>query len=227
MGEPARLMRSWFEAVAPRDTSVAAGAIGPAVAFDNSERAAVAQAIAKRRDEFLTGRALARQALQKLGCPATTIPVGNHRMPVWPQGYVGSISHSGGLCVAHVGLSKNLASIGIDIELVDALKSDLIGQVSSPEEWALLTAGQAGDVDPGTLCFSAKETIYKAYFPVARAFLEYTDVRLQIDWDRRWFHAQIGGGKPSIFGTRNISGRFERIGDHIVTAAWIEALKIG
>src|SRR6185503_15191876 len=129
MNESARSMRSWFELVAPRDTAVSAGTIGPAVAFDNSERAAVAQAIAKRRDEFLTGRTLARQALHKLGCTTAAIPVGEHRMPVWPQGYVGSISHAGGLCVAHVGRSKDLTSIGIDIELVDALKSDLIGQV--------------------------------------------------------------------------------------------------
>ncbi|WP_409241674.1 4'-phosphopantetheinyl transferase [Bradyrhizobium sp. CB1015] len=222
MNESATLVSSWLGSVAPHGTAVAAGAIGPAVAFDDSEHAAVAHAIGKRRDEFLTGRSLARRALDELGCPAVAIPVGDRRMPVWPRGYVGSISHSGGLCVAHVGRSGNLASIGIDIELVGALEPDLVRHVCSPEEWAALERNRISDIDPGTLYFSGKEAVYKAYFPVTRAFLDYTDVWLQIDWAQGCFEAQINFGKPSISDGWKVAGRFSRIGDHIVTAVWIE-----
>src|SRR5215207_2502716 len=210
MNASATLVSSWLRSVAPRGTAVAAGAIGRAAAFDDSERAAVAEAIEKRRDEFLTGRVLARRALDELGCPAAAIPVGDGRMPVWPPGYVGSISHSGGLCVAHVGRSENLASIGIDIELVGALEAELVRQVCSPEEQTTLEHDQASDIDPGTLYFSAKEAVYKAYFPVTRSFLEYTDVWVHIDWVRKCFEAQVKDGKPSISGGRKVSGRFSR-----------------
>src|SRR5205814_1840165 len=94
-----RLLAAWLAAVAPVGTAAVAGPITSALAFDESESAAVLEAVARRRDEFLTGRTFARRALAELGCPATAIPVGEGRMPIWPDGYLGSISHCEGLCV--------------------------------------------------------------------------------------------------------------------------------
>ena len=222
MNGSAALVSTWLRAVAPHATAVAAGMIGPATAFDESERTAIACAVAKRRNEFLTGRELARRALDGLGCPAAPIPVGDMRMPVWPEGYVGSISHSGGLCVAHVGRSGDLAGIGIDIELVGALGLHLVSQACSPEEWAAAECDRRSDIDPGTLCFSAKESVYKAYFPLTRVFLDHADVRLQIDWARGRFAARVKDDRPSVAGRRELFGRFSRVGDHVATAVWIE-----
>src|SRR5262245_9062851 len=172
MEAPDRLLAAWIAAVAPTGTAVAAGPTESGAAFDASEAAAVARAVARRRDEFLTGRALARRALAELGCPPTAIPVGEGRMPIWPDLYLGSISHCPGLCVAHVARRRALLGIGVDVERAQALSPDLIASVSSPEEWARLSHGQTPQIDAGTLCFSAKEAVYKAYFPAARTFLE-------------------------------------------------------
>jgi 4'-phosphopantetheinyl transferase EntD len=57
------------------------------------EEAAVGNAVEKRRREFVTARACAREALAQLGLPAQPIPAGPRGEPVWPQGVVCSITH--------------------------------------------------------------------------------------------------------------------------------------
>ena len=222
MEAPDRLLAQWLAAVAPTGTAVAAGPIAPAIAFDEDEAATVAAAVARRRDEFLTGRALARRALAELGCPPTAIPVGEGRMPIWPDPYVGSISHCDGLCVAHVARRRDLVGIGVDVERARALSPDLIANISSPEEWDRLAKGQTPEIDAGTLCFSAKEAVYKAYFPAARTFLGFSDVFLEVDWAREAFAASLAADdKPDVAGRRRIEGRFARIGGYLATAVWI------
>src|ERR1700744_4974113 len=56
------------------------------------EEAAVARAVAKRRQEFTTGRACARVALTRLGLPPSPIPRGERGDPQWPAGGGGRIT---------------------------------------------------------------------------------------------------------------------------------------
>src|SRR5690348_12722868 len=62
----------------------------------------VANSIRSRQDEFRTGRYCARKALHRLGIPAISIPAGSNREPIWPYGYIGSITHCNGFCAAAV-----------------------------------------------------------------------------------------------------------------------------
>ena len=150
------------------------------------------------------------------------IPVGNWRMPVWPDGYLGSISHADGLCVAHVARRTDLLGVGVDVERANALSPDMCDQVSSPDEWKRLSRGQTPQIDAGTLCFSAKEAVYKAYFPAAQAFLEFTDVHLQVDWESGTFAASLSADeKPSVAGRRLFEGRFAQVDGYIAAAVWI------
>lgn len=214
------LLAAWLRWVAPPGTAVATGSIQPSRAFDEIEAECVAGAVTHRRDEFHTGRALARLALMELGCPPQPIPVAELRLPVWPFGYVGSISHCDDICVAHVARSQNVLSIGVDIERAGAVSLDLIAEIASLEEWRQLCDENAPGVDPATLCFSAKEAFYKAYFPATRRFLDFTDVRIDVDWKRGSFTALLlSNDKPTIGGC--LQGRFAGFGDHIATAVWL------
>jgi 4'-phosphopantetheinyl transferase EntD len=56
----------------------------------------VADAVEKRRREFVTTRRCARQALAQLGVPPVPIRPGPGRAPVWPAGVVGSLTHCAG-----------------------------------------------------------------------------------------------------------------------------------
>src|ERR1700716_1803425 len=71
-------------------------------------------AVPNRQREFLAGRLCAAQALRCLGADSTHVGMAGDRAPVWPDGVVGSITHSGGFAAAAVAwaaTSPGLASI--------------------------------------------------------------------------------------------------------------------
>jgi 4'-phosphopantetheinyl transferase EntD len=218
-----KLLAAWLASIAPTGTAVAAGPIEDVPPFDEREAEAVIRAVPRRRNEFATARVLARRALAELGCPPVSIPVGSDRLPIWPDKYLGSISHSDWLCVAHVARKSELLGIGVDVERLGALSAHLIDDLTSREERDALWRGQTQQIDAGTLCLSAKEAVFKAYFPIARVFLDFTDVFLEVDWPRAAFVGLLTAhDKPSAGGRRRFEGRFARVGTHIATSVWIE-----
>jgi 4'-phosphopantetheinyl transferase EntD len=145
-----------------------------------SEEAAVARAVASRRAEFTTGRWCAREALAALGAPAAAIPVGEERAPVWPAGVVGSITHTRGFRGAAVAWRSTVRSVGIDAEVHDVLPDRVLDVVSSETERALLErlSSARPDVAWDRLLFSAKESVYKTWFPLTGRWLGFEDAEL-------------------------------------------------
>src|SRR5262249_24756139 len=74
------------------------------------------QAVAARRVLFALGRAAARGALRELGIADVGIQRGPGGDPLWPDGFVGAISHAPDLAVAVVGRASDYAGLGIDVE---------------------------------------------------------------------------------------------------------------
>jgi 4'-phosphopantetheinyl transferase EntD len=210
---------AWIAATTPEGTAVAVDRIGPSAAFDAGEEAAIARAVTRRRDEFTTGRRLAREALARLGCVATSLPPDSDRVPRWPEGFVGTISHAGGLCVALVGRARDLVGIGIDIEETARLQPGLTPLICRPDEIDLDETG--GTVDQTLLRFVAKEAFFKAYFPTTRAFLGFQDVRVAVNPASDHFKARLMEPRRSLYGARTFLGRFATLGSHIVAVAWI------
>jgi 4'-phosphopantetheinyl transferase EntD len=68
-----------------------------------------------RAREFLAGRVAAHRALAALNAPNCSV-ARQARAPVWPTGFVGSISHSAGLAVALCASSQHYLALGIDIQ---------------------------------------------------------------------------------------------------------------
>lgn len=60
------------------------------------EEPLIAKSVAKRRNEFITVRYCARQALSVLGIPEAPILKGDKGQPLWPDGIVGSMTHTEG-----------------------------------------------------------------------------------------------------------------------------------
>ena len=116
-----------LKSMLPHDIAFAAGAIEHAdFGLFDIESAVVSGAVAKRRREFGAGRAYARAALAALACPPQPIPAAADRRPIWPRGFIGSISHCDHLCAAIVGRSAAYLGLGIDIDddtpLEDAMR---------------------------------------------------------------------------------------------------------
>ena len=155
----------------------------PDIVLFEEEEALLARAVEKRRREFSTGRHCARAALAALGLPAAPILPGEARAPVWPPGVVGSITHCAGYRAAAVARVGDVASVGIDAEPDERLTPEVLELVAEPAERARLRglAVEAPGVCWDRLLFSAKESVYKAWFPLARRWLGFADADVTID----------------------------------------------
>lgn len=131
------------------------------------------RAVAKRKSEFLAGRYLAKIALQSIGRSCHYIAIGENRAPVWPQGILGSISHTSTIAQCVISDSQCYQYIGLDIEhwLTSADANNIASSiVESPEEYAPLIPYLPFN-KVLTLIFSAKESLFKAiYKEVGRYF---------------------------------------------------------
>lgn len=191
------------------------------------EQELVAGAVDKRRREFTTGRRCARSALNRLGIPPAPLLSGDRGAPRWPPGIVGSITHCAGYRAAAVACEDDLAAIGLDAEPHGALPGGVLELVSLAPERAQLTRLVAAD--PGIcwdrLLFSAKESVYKAWFPLRRCWLDFGDVDLTIDTAGRTFEARLLVPVRSVGGSplTGFSGRWLIRNRLILTAVTVPA----
>ena len=135
--------------------------------------------VAKRRETFRMGRSAAHRALQALDADTQPILAGPLRDPRWPDGILGSISHTDDVGMALVAPADETDGVGIDIERRrDA--PELVGQVLRPEELGWIEDRPA-DQRPDLVMavFSAKETIFKAFFPRVRVFFGFEAASLE------------------------------------------------
>ncbi len=192
------------------------------------EAAAVAKAVEKRRREFTTGRMCARSALEGLGVPPAPIRRGESGAPRWPSGIVGSITHCAGYRGAAVARAHDMLTIGIDAEPDDALPGGVLDAVSLAGERARLRdlATRMPCTSWDRLLFSAKESVYKAWFPLTRRWLDFADVDITIDPAAETFDARLLVPFPSADGipVTGFTGAWLACDGLIVTAIAVPAL---
>ncbi len=146
-----------------------------------AEEPLVEGAAQARVEQFTAGRVCARVALGRLGVASRTpILRGEDRTPIWPPGFVGSITHTDTWCAAAVARADELRSIGIDLEPATPLKEALWRRVCTPRERDWL-AGLSEPGLTGKVLFSAKESVYKCQYPITTQFLGFHAVELEID----------------------------------------------
>jgi 4'-phosphopantetheinyl transferase EntD len=176
------------------------------------EEAVVARAVEKRRREFTTARMCARGALQTLGFAAVSIPTGERGEPLWPAGALGSITHCDGYRAAAVARSREVVTLGIDAERNAPLPDGLVGDIARPEELPSLLrlAADHPEVHWDRLLFSAKESVYKAWFPLARRWLGFEDAIVVLDPRAGTFEARLLVAGPQLTNgpLRALAGRW-------------------
>lgn len=155
----------------------------PEEALFPQEEAAIARAVGKRRAEFRTVRGCARAALAQLGVPRPPLVPGTRGAPAWPAGIVGSMTHCDGYRAAAVTWSRQLAALGVDAEPDAPLPDGVLGTIALPAERQQLTrlAGSHPQVSWDRLLFSAKESVYKAWYPMTGQWLGFEQAELAID----------------------------------------------
>jgi 4'-phosphopantetheinyl transferase EntD len=185
------------------------------------EAAEVAKAVEKRRREFGTARHCARRAMAELGvAPAPVLP-GERREPIWPAGVVGSMTHCAGYRAAALALTERMRSIGIDAEPHAPLPEGVLDAIARDEELPRLAELAAAEprVHWDRMLFCAKESVYKAWFPLAKRWLgfEEASVTLEPTGD---FHAELLVSGPEVDGVelRGFTGRWLVEADLLITA---------
>ncbi|AKH80938.1 hypothetical protein AA958_00745 [Streptomyces sp. CNQ-509] len=165
----------------------------PAERLYPEEARAVARAVPHRQAEFATVRQCARRALGALGVePAPLLP-GRRGAPQWPAGIVGSMTHCAGYRAAAVARRGEVIGIGIDAEPNEPLKDGLLEAVGLPEEQEQVRARMRGpsEVCWDRLLFSAKESVFKVWYPLTARELDFDEARIDVDPDKGTFTARI------------------------------------
>lgn len=167
------------------------------------EEALIVKAVDKRKREFRAGRNCAHCLMKAAGIQCDALLKGKQREPKWPAGWVGSISHTQGLCVVAIAPMNRFKSIGLDVEQASPLGDDVRNMIcSAPEQDRLsrlaFTAGQEFASKPmDKVIFSAKESIHKTYFPLNYHTLDFLDALVDIDVANSSFEATIINPEPS------------------------------
>jgi 4'-phosphopantetheinyl transferase EntD len=197
----------------------------PGATLFREEEMLVSKAVHKRQAEFTTGRWCARQAMASLGHAPAAILAGTRGEPQWPAGLVGSITHCAGYRSAVVAEAERVTTIGIDAEPNEPLTAGILDAISLPEErpWIATLMRNHPEVSWDRLLFSAKESVYKAWFPLTARWLDFQDASIVFDPLGGTFNATLRVGGPRVHGRKltGFTGRWLAGNGLIVTAITI------
>lgn len=188
------------------------------------EARALGSAVPTRRAEFAAGRTCARAALRLLGGAPGPILRGHKREPIWPSGVVGSITHTSNYCCAAVGWNRQVLSIGIDAEVDEELPEKIWHTIACKEEIEMLDRLTPKSVNWGKVLFSAKESLFKAWYPVMRSWLGFEQARVKLDPETGHFSAQICKHPTNLQSTcaiQEMTGKFKILKGLILTSVSI------
>ena len=149
--------------------------------------------VPKKKAHFLGGRYCAHQALSLMKRNESDVPdtyenekndlvpiqKSEQGAPIWPEGVIGSITHTENFIGAVVESAEKLRGIGIDTEKILGPQSVVMVEslVATEEE-----KRKSLSFDPFeyfTLIYSAKESIFKCLNPIIQKYIEFHDVTIE------------------------------------------------
>jgi 4'-phosphopantetheinyl transferase EntD len=182
----------------------------------------IAKAVEKRRREFATGRMVARRALVTIGAPSVAIPSGPHGEPIWPDGFIGSITHTSTRAAAAVGRARDFLGLGIDVEEIARMSLSFAEKIATGEEREQLRAV----ADPRrqlALLYSAKESWFKCQYPSTKEYLGFMDAVVQFDWSGGTFAIRPTREQAGIALAPRARGHFTFDDHHVATVVTLPA----
>lgn len=179
----------------------------------------VLTAVSKRRSEHFAGRYCCSVLLKQYSDYSNT--VGSHNgIPVWPEGWTGSISHTDKYAIAVASKENADLCLGIDIEqhipelllqtadlFTTTNEQKYLMSLSIPYSLALL------------IVFSAKESLFKALYPELNGFIDFDMSYISnINSVCKTFTMTLSHHiSERLFVGRVFHGQYDYIADHVIT----------
>ena len=182
----------------------------------------IADVAERRRNTFSSGRMAARAALAQAGLPTGALLRNSDGSVQWPEGVIGSLTHTDDWAIAAVAVSalSEADFLGVDLEQIQPLKADVLKLIATDVERAGI------DEVPNqqwlaVALFSMKESVYKCLRPSFGQFIEFHDVEIR----------DLASGRPSIrflsealqshCNAEHIELRMAVTPEHVFTLAWL------
>lgn len=122
------------------------------------------------------------------------------------------MTHCAGFRAAAAASTNDIRGVGIDAELHVPLPEEILDIILLPEERPMVEdlSARYPDIAWERLIFSAKESVFKAWFPLTRQWLDFLECRILIDAPARRFQARIRALGPAAaeHGLTVIDGRW-------------------
>ncbi len=143
---------------------------------------ALEKAILKRQLDYLAGRYCVRRIYEARDLQHLPLPhLAEDRSPEWPEGWVGSITHTRGWASAVLAAKPSIEAVGCDLEyLIEGRSPGLPTQICCDVEELRQVAQVFADNEQIalTLIFSAKESLFKALYPQVKRFFGFHAARV-------------------------------------------------
>lgn len=197
--------------------------VGPISA---DERLYLRGATTQRCMEFVTGRRCAIAALKSIGVTTQTLGRRSDRVPAWPAGTIGSITHCDGLCAAAVSLTRTARLLAVDAEPNSALPHGVLERIGLSREISWVRAAKSNTqlrIAFDRFLFSAKECVFKALYPQVKYYFDFDEVEIRLAADEERFSAHLSKFLQAEVGIDRLEGRVAVIGSHMMTAVHLTA----
>lgn len=149
----------------------------------------------KRKSEYTAGRYAVKQAFRLLDHTIDKeIAIGENGIPLWPQLFTGSISHTSTNAMCVVSHTDEIRSIGIDIEnwFNNELFNSVASSVLTSSEYKFLNQYKSLELNIITLIFSAKESLFKALYFDVKCYFGFDAAKIvSIDLQNNTFIAEL------------------------------------
>jgi enterobactin synthetase component D len=195
-----------------------------------TETASLQERLENRRREFDAGRQCAAEALRLAGAQhwSEEVGAGPAGEPLWPDGFVGSITHSRGLVAAAVASRHHASALGIDLEHVVAEeRASRVSRIVLHACESRLKADGLDETTRFTLIFSAKEALFKCLYPVVLRRFGYRDAAVRrIDTTTGTFRIELITPLGAAFPRgHSFTGRYSARDGIVLTGFCLEADK--
>lgn len=134
----------------------------------------------KRQSEYLAGRYMAQISMSSMGFEKANIARGLNNSPVWPNGVIGSISHSNDEAYSIVASSNDYKFLGIDYEKIinDEISKEVYNSIANEKELRNVMNLGFEFSHALTIIFSSKESLFKALHPHTKFYFDFLDATL-------------------------------------------------